>query len=158
MAKLSGSDVQSSDHIGSIIKSTVGQILHLEQSIKKEKSNLHSRFKHTDEALLLTSITGIGEQSAVEILVEIEDINRFETAKKLDAYFGTHPMWKQSGDGTWGNHMSKKGRSDIRGVLYMCGMSAVRHDEMFKSIYARARATGKNHYSAMGVVMNKDII
>jgi transposase len=155
LAKLSGSAVQSSDHIGSIVKSTVGQILHLEQSIKKEKLNLYSRFKHTDEAILLTSITGIGEQSAVEILVEIEDINRFETAKKLDAYFGTHPMWKQSGDGTWGNHMSKKGRSEIRGVLYMCGMSAVRHDEMFKSIYARARATGKNHFSAMGVVMNK---
>ena len=155
VAKLSGSEVQSSDHIGSIIKSTVTQILHLEQSIKKEKSNLYSRFKHTEEAILLTSITGIGEQSAVEILVEIEDINRFETAKKLDAYFGTHPMWKQSGDGTWGNHMSKKGRSEIRGVLYMCGMSAVRHDEMFKSIYARARAKGKNHFSAMGVVMNK---
>ncbi|MBA3675432.1 MAG: IS110 family transposase [Chitinophagaceae bacterium] len=155
VAKLTGSDIQSSDHIGSIIKSTAAQILHLEGSIKKEKLNLYSRFKHTEEAVLLTSITGIGEQSAVEILVEIEDINRFETAKKLGAYFGTHPMWKQSGDGTWGNHMSKKGRSEIRGVLYMCGMSAVRHDEMFKGIYARARAKGKNHFSAMGVVMNK---
>jgi transposase len=155
VAKLEGSQIQSSDHISSIIKSTVGQILHLEQSIKKEKQNLYSRFKHTDEAVLLTSITGIGEQSAVEILVEIEDINRFAAAKKLDAYFGTHPMWKQSGDGNWGNYMSKKGRSEIRGVLYMCGMSAVRHDEMFKGIYSRARANGKNHFSAMGVVMNK---
>ncbi len=63
--------------------------------------------------MLLTSITGIGDQSAVEIVVEIEDINRFESAKKLGAYFGTHPMFKQSGDGTWGNHMSKKGRSDV---------------------------------------------
>ncbi len=155
IAKLTSFQVQNSDHIAGIIKSTVGQILHLEGSIKNEKLNLYSRFKHTHEAVLLTNITGIGEQSAVEILVEIEDINRFETAKKLDAYFGTHPMWKQSGDGTWGNHMSKKGRAQIRGVLYMCGMSAVRHDEMFKGIYARARAKGKNHFSAMGVVMNK---
>jgi transposase len=155
VAKLAELNDQSSDHLGSVIKSTVVQILHLEQSIKKEKSNLFSRFKQTEEAVLLSSITGIGEQSAVEIIVEIEDINRFEAAKKLDAYFGTHPMWKQSGDGTWGNHMSKKGRSEIRGVLYMCGMSAVRHDEMFKAIYARARAKGKNHFSAMGVVMNK---
>jgi transposase len=37
----------------------------------------------------------------------------------------------------------------------MCCMSAVRHDEMFRAIYSRARAKGKNHYSAMGVVMNK---
>lgn len=59
----------------------MGQILHLEQSIRKEKLNLYSRFNHTDEAALLTSITGIGVQSSVEILVEIEDIKRFETAK-----------------------------------------------------------------------------
>ncbi len=37
----------------------------------------------------------------------------------------------------------------------MCGMSAVRHDKMFKAIYSRARAKGKNHFSAMGIVMNK---
>jgi transposase len=37
---------------------------------------LFSRFKQTEEAVLLTSITGIGEQSAVEIIVEIEDIKR----------------------------------------------------------------------------------
>lgn len=155
ISKLADSNAHTSEHAGSIIKSTAQQILHLEQSIKTEKINLYSRFKSTPEVLLLTSIIGIGEQSAVEILVEIEDINRFESAKKLGAYFGTHPMWKQSGDGTWGNHMSKKGRSEIRAVLYMCGMSAVRHDEMFRDIYARARANGKNHYSAMGVVMNK---
>jgi transposase len=107
------------------------------------------------KVILLTSITGIGEQSAVEIIVEIEDINRFENAKKIGAYFGIHPMWKQSGDGTWGNHMSKKGRAEIRAVLYMCCMSAIRHDEMFKTIYSKARSNGKNHFSAMGVVMNK---
>lgn len=155
LSKLSGLNSSGSDHVSSIIKSTAGQIFHLEQSIKTEKVNLYSRFKQAPEALLLTSITGIGEQSAVEILVEIEDINRFESAKKLGAYFGTHPMWKQSGDGTWGNHMSKKGRSEIRAVLYMCGLSAIRHDEGFKDVYSRARAKGKNHYSAMGIVMNK---
>ena len=37
----------------------------------------------------------------------------------------------------------------------MSSLSAIRHDELFKSIYARARANGKNHFSAMGVVMNK---
>jgi hypothetical protein len=146
---------ESSTHISSIIKSTVGHLLHLLESIAAQKIDLYSRFKNTPEAILLTSITGVGEQSAVEIMVEIEDINRFESAKKLGAYFGTHPMYKKSGDGTWGNHMSKKGRSEIRAVLYMCCMTAIRYDEMFKAVYSRARSNGKNHYSAMGVVMNK---
>ena len=149
-------DLQAaSDHINCIIKSTAGQLAHLAGSIVVEKAAMYNRFNHTPEVALLTSITGVGEQSAVEIIVEIEDINRFESAKKLGAYFGTHPMWKQSGDGNWGNHMSKKGRSEIRAVLYMCCMSAIRHDEMFKAIYAKARSNGKNHFNAMGVVMNK---
>ncbi len=130
-------------------------MLHLDAAISKQKGNLIDRFKNEADVELLKSITGIGEQSAVEILIVIEDVNRFETAKKLTAYFGTHHMYKQSGDGTWGNHMSKKGRSEIRGVLYMSCMSAIRHDPMFKSRYAQARAQGKNHFSAMGLVMNK---
>jgi transposase len=153
--KLSSLDNPTSNHISSIIKGTVRQILQLDELIDEQKADLLGRFKNEPDVILLTSITGVGEQSAVEILIEIEDVNRFEAAKSLIAYFGTHPMWKQSGDGTWGNHMSKKGRSEIRGVLYMCCMTAIRYDEMFKSKYAAARAQGKNHYSAMGVVMNK---
>jgi len=153
--KISAVQNAASAHISSIIQSTVKQILHLDASINIQKADLIHRFKNEPEAVLLQSITGVGEQSAVEILIEIEDVNRFESAKKLTAYFGTHPMYKQSGDGTWGNHMSKKGRSEIRGVLYMCCMSAIRHDAMFKTRYAQARAEGKNHFSAMGVVMNK---
>jgi transposase len=153
--KISSLNDTTSAHSSSIIKSTVRQMLHLEQSIKAEKVDLLDRFKSQADVILLTSITGVAEQSAVEVLIEIEDINRFETAKQLLAYFGTHPMWKQSGDGTWGNHMSKKGRSEIRAVLYMACMTAIRHDQMFKGKYAAARAQGKNHFSAMGVVMNK---
>lgn len=145
----------TSAHVSSIIKSTIGQILQLDEAIDTEKANLINRFKNEADAILLTSITGVGVQSAVEFLIEIEDVNRFESTKKVAAYFGTHPVFRQSGDGTWGNHMSKKGRSEIRGVLYMCSMTAIRHDEMFKKKYAKARAEGKNHLSAMGVVMNK---
>jgi transposase len=145
----------TSNHVGSIIKNTVTEILRLDQSINAQKADLVSRFKKQVDVALLMSIPGVGEQSAVEILIEVEDVNRFEIAKDLNAYFGTHPMWKQSGDGTWGNHMSKKGRSEIRAVLYMCCMTAIRCDGMFKSKYAKARAQGKNHYSAMGIVMNK---
>lgn len=155
MTKISSLHHSTSAHISSIIKSTAGQLLHLEEAINTEKANLINRFKNEEDAILLTSIPGVARQSAVECVIEIEDVNRFETAKKLTAYFGTHPMFKQSGDGIWGNHMSKKGRSEIRGVLYMCCMTAVRYDEMFKGIYCKARAKGKNHFSAIGVVMNK---
>ena len=145
----------TSSHMGDVIKSTAVQILSLEATIKTQKAGLIKRFKGLQDVELLTSITGIGEQSAVEILLEIEDINRFDDAKKLSAYFGLHPVFKQSGDGKWGNHMSKKGRSDIRSVLFMSSLTAIRYSDLFKRIYANARAKGKNHFNAMGVVMHK---
>jgi transposase len=145
----------TSSHMGDVIESTAAQILSLEATIKTHKARLIKRFKGLQDVELLTSITGIGEQSAVEILLEIEDINRFDDAKKLSAYFGLHPVFKQSGDGKWGNHMSKKGRSDIRSVLFMSSLTAIRYSDLFKRIYANARAKGKNHFNAMGVVMHK---
>jgi len=145
----------TSDHIGAVIKSTATQVLSLQASIKAEKTSLIKQFTNLADVQLLTSIVGLGEQSAIEILLEIEDITRFEDAKKLSAYFGLHPVFKQSGDGKWGNHMSKKGRSDIRAVLYMSSLTAIRYSDLFKQIYANARTKGKNHFSAMGIVMHK---
>jgi transposase len=155
LTKLGPEIKPTSDHIGAVIKSTATQILLLQASIKTEKECLVNRFKEVQDVQLLTSITGLGDQSAIEILLEIEDINRFEDAKKLSAYFGLHPAFKQSGDGKWGNHMSKKGRSEIRSVLYMNSLTAIRYSDLFKQVYANARAKGKNHYSAIGVVMHK---
>lgn len=145
----------TSTHIGAVIKSTATQILSLEASIKVEKASLIKLFKNLPDTQLLTTIVGLGDQSAIEILLEIEDINRFADAKKLSAYFGLHPVFKQSGDGKWGNHMSKKGRSDIRAVLFMSSLTAIRYSDLFKRIYSNARAKGKNHFNAMGIVMHK---
>lgn len=155
LKKTAGWEQKTSPHINAIIKSTIRQILQLDKSIEVEKDGLIKRFKDSSDVKLLTSLSGIGNQSAVEILIEIEDIGRFESAKKLSAYFGLHPVFKQSGDGKWGNHMSKKGRSEIRAVLFMSSLTAVRYNDLFKSIYTRARAKGKNHFNAMVVVMHK---
>lgn len=153
--KVSSVNSHDSEHLDSLIKSTAEQILHLDKAINAQKIELQNRFKNEKAVELLISLPGVGEQSAVELLIELEDVSRFENAKKVGAYFGTHPMWKQSGDGLWGNHMSKKGRSSVRATLYMSSLTAIRRDELFKKIYSKCRAAGKNHYNAMGVVMNK---
>lgn len=146
---------RTTEHISSVIKSTIKQMVHLDEAIREEKNKLIKAYADCEEVKLLTSISGLGNQSAVEILIEIENIHRFENAKKLSAYFGLHPVFKQSGDGKWGNHMSKKGRSEIRTVLFMSSLTSIRYSDLFKNIYSNARAKGKNHFNAMGVVMHK---
>lgn len=138
-----------------VIASTAKEILHKDALIGDEKKYLTAIYDDDDQVKLIVSIPGIGVESAVIIILEIEEIERFKSAKSLSAYFGVHPSFKQSGDGIWANHMSKKGRSTIRAVLYMTALAGIRHNPLIKQLYARFRAKGMKHNQAMGVVMHK---
>jgi hypothetical protein len=138
-----------------VIAATSKEILHKEQLLKTEKNYLTETYQEDDQVKLLSSIPCIGVESAVALMLEVENIEQFESAKKLAAYFGVHPTFKQSGDGLWGSHMSKKGRGELRSVLYMAALTGIRHNVILKQLYARFRAKGMKHYQAMGVVMHK---
>ena len=127
-AKESLQDV--STHICHVIMATAKEILHKVELIKDEKQYLADMYKDSPDVKLVSSIPGVGVDSAVTIILEIENIERFESAKKLASYFGVHPTYKQSGDGKWGNYMSKKGRGEIRGVLYMATLAAMRYNPL----------------------------
>ena len=138
-----------------VIGGVSAEIVHKLGLIRNHKALLEEMYTDNTQVLLLSSIPGVGLSSAVSIILEIEDINRFETAKQLTAFFGVHPTFKQSGDVFWASHMSKKGRSEIRAVLYMAALSGLRFNPMLKAIYTRFRANGMKHYAAMGVIMHK---
>lgn len=144
-----------SRQIAHVITVTAREILHKEALIKEERQYLANLYEGSEDIILLYGIPGLGVDSAVSVALEIEDVSRFETAKKLTAFFGTHPTFKQSGDDVWGNHMSKKGRGEIRAVLYMAALTGIRYNPVLKQAYARSRAKGMKHYPAMGVAMHK---
>jgi len=146
---------QVSPQISHVITATVNEIIHKEGLINTEKQYLTELYQQSEEVILLTSVPGIGVESAVTIALEIEDVGRFETAKDICSNFGVHPTFKQSGDGQWGSHMSKKGRGEIRAVLYMSTLSGVRYNPILKRVYANFRAKGMKHRQAAGVVMHK---
>lgn len=138
-----------------VIAVTAKELVHKTLLLKEEKQYLEGLHKDDEQVKLLCSIKGIGTEAAILILLEIEDISRFASAKKLASYFGVHPVFKQSGDGLWGNHMSKKGRADLRAILYMAAFSGFRCNPTLKKLYAKCRAKGMKHFQAMGVLMHK---
>ena len=103
----------------------------------------------------MTSLRGIGELSAVGLLLEIGHINCFQSAKHLASYFGLHPVFKESGDKISGVRMSKQGRKRPRAILFNVAMSAVVHDDHIKSIYEKFQKNGMCKLSALGAVMHK---
>ncbi len=137
-----------------IIAHMADEILEKAERIKALKKHLAQNCTGP-ETKLLETIKGIGSYSAASIMIQIEDINRFKTPKKLISYFGLHPVLRESGDKKVVSRMSKKGRPAMRATLYMCAQTAVLHDEHLKEIYASHRAKGKAHRQAIGVVMHK---
>jgi transposase len=155
LKKLKESDQQTSSAIQRLISTIATEVLHQQELAVSGKSYLNELYKDDSSVKLLCEVKGIGLDSAVSIVLELENVHRFANSKKVSSYFGFHPTFKQSGDGFWGNHMSKKGRSNLRSVLYMAAMSAVRYNPMFKALYARFRGQGMKHKQAIGVVMHK---
>lgn len=138
-----------------LIATTAREIIHKNTLIASQEKYLIDIYKDHDDVKLVTSIIGVGIKSAVTFVLEIDGVERFDDVKKIAAYFGVHPTFKESGDGKWGNHMSKRGRGTMRAALYMCAKTGVRFNEPLKEIYARCRAKGMNYNQAIGAAMHK---
>jgi len=139
---------------GFIIKSTVEQILNLKNKIEQHKHYMIGRCD-LPEVKLLRSFKGIGVYSAIGLVLNIVSIDRFPSAKHLTSYFGVHPVYKTSGDGTGGFHMSKKGRAAPRQILYMVARSSIIHNPLLKEVYINHLKRGNTKLSALGVCMHK---
>jgi transposase len=137
-----------------LIKSLAQEILH-KQSLIEQQTDLLISHCHLPEVKLLESIPGIGTFSAIGLFVEIGNIERFTSAKKLASFFGLHPMFKESGDGTWGMRMSKEGRSQPRAILFMSSLVAVQYNPVIQKTFVDNLNKGKCKMDALGVCMHK---
>ena len=73
--------------------------------------------KYVQRVKLLKTIPGIGCLSAIEILVELQDITRFQTADELAAYLGLTPSQYSSGAHIRMGHITHAGNDRVRSTL-----------------------------------------
>ena len=104
---------------------------------------------------LLKTFVGISDFSAIGLMLEIQTEERFSSVKKLASFFGLHPVFKISGDGSSGFHMSKKGRKEPRHILFMVALSAIQSNPLIHDIYLEHVQKGMNKMAAIGACMHK---
>ncbi|HKK10375.1 MAG TPA: transposase, partial [Bacteroidales bacterium] len=138
-----------------LISDYANDILLLMEQIESLKNTLSKQKGITREIEILESFIGIARYSAVGLMIEIEEIERFPSTKKISSFFGLHPKFKQSGDKTSGIKMSKQGSAQVRAILYMVAKSALVDNRHIRKIYDRFKEQGMSHNQAMGVVMHK---
>ncbi len=133
---------------------TVKQILHLKEIIKSQ-TKIMAKECSVPGVDLLKSFIGIGDFSAIGLLLEIQNVERFSSVKKLASFFGLHPVFKISGDKSSGFRMSKKGRKEPRHILFMVTLCSIQSNPLIRDIYTAHVEKGMNKMAAIGLCMHK---
>jgi transposase len=75
----------------------------------------------------LSAQSGVGWQSAIRLVLELGDIERFRTTDAVPHYLGLTPSQYSSGELDHRGHTLKCGPGFLRAMLLQCAWSAVRH-------------------------------
>ena len=89
------------------------------------------------EALL--DIHGIALFSALLIVAELGEVERFRTAKQVGAYSGLTSRVHQSGGHCYQGSITRQGSPWLRWILVQAAMKAVRDDTALRNFYTRVR-------------------
>jgi transposase len=104
-----------------------------------EVIELARKDKYASKIKLLKTIPGIGALSAMEILVEIQDMSRFETADELAAYLGLTPSQYSSGEHIRMGHITHMGNRRIRSTLVESSWILIKKDRQMRQKYENVK-------------------
>lgn len=141
-----------------VVKSLRRQLRRTEKEIEKLESVLEEKVRQDSakELTLLKSIPGIGNKSALLLLVFTDGFRRFDTASELCSYAGLTPTTRESGSSIKGRpRISKMGNPKLRKLLFMCSFNACKYNRACKALYDRLVAKGKSKKLALIAVCNK---
>jgi transposase len=95
--------------------------------------------KDYPEAEVLLGLYGVGVFTALLVIGEIGDPERFIRGEQVGAYAGLTARVHQSGGHEYSGHISKQGSPWLRWVCVQAAMKLVRRDERLKEFYGRVR-------------------
>lgn len=103
----------------------IDNYLDIMDTINDKVNNIDNRIalavqERKEDALLLTTIPGIGYYSALVIISVIGDIGRFPDSHRLCSYVGLVPSVHSSGENTYHGRITKRGSPLLRSALIQC--------------------------------------
>jgi transposase len=88
---------------------------------------------------ILLSIPGIGLISAMELLLELQDVSRFRRAEQLAAYVGLTPSQYSSADKIRMGRITGIGKDTLRSLLVEASWTLIRKDQAMREKYERIK-------------------
>lgn len=146
---------QRDDHTGIAVGYLSGEIARASIRVDAIREQLCGDLRQDEGVRILQSIPGIGLWSAVCLRLEIGPIERFPSPESLAAYAGLDPRIRQSGDEEHHIGISRRGRRQIRAILFPVALAAIRHNPTIRAFYAHLRAAGKKPMVCVVACMRK---
>ncbi len=103
------------------------------------------------EVEALTELYGIGLYSALLIVAELGEVDRFRTDRQVGAYAGLTARVHQSGGHDYHGHITRQGSRWLRWILVQAAMKIVRKDTKLRNFYTRIRKRSSKHIARVAV-------
>lgn len=128
----------------------------LRRRLRDVEGDIVTTLRTHEVGTLLTTIDGIGPQTAARLVAEVGDFGRFRSAGALAAYVGAIPGLKHSGKRAPARGaLTSIGHARLRRSLWMPVLTAVRRNPWLRAYYRHLRDGGKLAKVALVACMRK---
>lgn len=143
LAKLQSKAIKGLENSLECIERAIESYIHKDQMI-------HQKIK------LISSVKGVGKQTAIALFVYTHGLSAFENGKQLACYCGVVPFSKSSGTSVrYKPGVSPFANRKLKKLLHLCAMAALQWDNEIKNYYQRKIKEGKNKMSVINAIRNK---
>ena len=133
-----------------VIDCLEGEVERLDEEIARFMK-AHEEFGEQEK--LLCSAKSIGRVTAATLLADLPELGKLDR-KQIAALVGVAPMNQDSGRKR-GYRKTKGGRPEVRSVLYMSALSAIRYNPVIKAQYDQLVKRGQEKKVAITACMRK---
>ena len=146
--RLAGAHASQHKSIRTVLKTLDGLIGRIDDDAARM---LKEHFK--DKLDLLKGLKGVGPGTQTMLMAALPELGKL-SHREIAKLVGVAPLNRDSGTfkgkrATWG------GRAEVRAMLYMACLSAVRYDPVIKTFYERLLMAGKPKKLALTACMHK---
>jgi transposase len=132
----------------------------LEKRLKRLDADLQAAVEKSPiwqaKSNLLQSVPGVGPVTSLTFLAALPELGTLNS-KQIANLVGVAPINRDSGT-MRGKRRISGGRAQVRAVLYMATLVAVRHNPVLLTFYERLLAAGKTYKVALTACMRKLLV
>jgi transposase len=141
-----------------VLKQKVSILLQMEEHLQELSEILieHCQAQMEEDVEILTSMRGIGNNSATNFLVELGGgVEHYKSYKQVVAMAGLDPSVYQSGKHEGKGRISKRGNRHLRRIIWLMSTKVIIFNDYFKEYYLKRKEDGLPYKMAVLATAHK---